>query len=68
MSILDEAVKRTNFINSQPFNTHIFYILFDELGSVHKHSYNWTANWTRHFFYGTSFVLERMTDGETMVI
>lgn len=30
MSILDEAVKSTNFINSQPFSTHIFYILFDE--------------------------------------
>lgn len=37
MNILDETVEINNFIKSQPFSTHLFYILFDEIESTHKH-------------------------------
>lgn len=35
MYILDKAVK-INFSKSQPFNAHLFYILYDEMGNVYK--------------------------------
>lgn len=44
--------------NLNPFILIFFSILFDKIGSVHKHLFNWAGNGTSHFFfYKTSFVL-----------
>lgn len=83
-NVLEETVIIINAIKLWPLWIYFFNILCKDIGTKHEalqlhtdiivtHSKNthtivWAISWTSCFFHGIPFLLERMTERQTMVI